>query len=156
MVATKGKPNFTEGPIFFRLLLFTLPIVASALLTTFYHMADNIVVGQFSGDDNALAAVGQCGSYSTLLSNLLFGISAGGSVAVAQLFGANKREEMSRSVHTSIVLALIMGFALMLFGIFVSRPILSYHRREESRGYTRQGSYVYDDHIPWKACSLGI
>ncbi len=121
----KGKPNFTEGPIFTRLLLFTLPIIASALLTTFYHMADNIVVGQFSGDENALGAVGQTGAYSGLLSNLVFGISAGGGVVVAQLFGANKREEMSRSIHTSILLALMMGVALMVFGLVASRPILS-------------------------------
>ena len=125
MVVKKGKPNFTEGPIFFRLLLFTLPIIASALLTTVYHMADNIVVGQFSGDENALAAVGQTGAYSGLLSNILFGISAGGGVSLAQLFGAKKREEMSRSLHTSMALAILLGLALMAFALFASRPILS-------------------------------
>lgn len=122
---TRGKPNFTEGPIFWRLLLFTLPIIASALLTTFYHMADNIVIGQFSGDENALAAIGQTSAYSSLLSNLVFGISGGGAVVVAQLFGANKREEMSRSIHTSISLAVIIGLVIMTFGLVFSRTILS-------------------------------
>lgn len=143
MVVSKGKPNFTEGPIFSRLLLFTFPIIATALLTTFYHMADNIVVGQFSGDENALAAVGQTGAYSSLLSNILFGISAGGGVVVAQLFGANRREEMKRSIHTSIVLAFLMGVVMLLIGLFASRGILSMIIAEKNQAALLDKSTLY-------------
>lgn len=125
MVVRKGKPNFTEGPIFMRLLLFTLPIIATSLLQVAYNMADNIVVGQFSGDDTALAAVGQTSSYNSLMINLIIGISAGAGVVVAQLFGANRKKELSRSIHTAMTISVIIGLALMLFGLVASRPILS-------------------------------
>ena len=48
MIATKKKLNFTEGPMFFRIFTFALPIMLTGVLQILYNMADNIVVGQFS------------------------------------------------------------------------------------------------------------
>lgn len=125
MVVTKGKPNFTEGPIFVRLLLFTLPIIATSLLQVLYNMADNIVVGQFSGDPDALAAVGQTSSYSNLLINILIGISAGAGVVVAQLYGANMRNELKKAIHTAMTLSLILGIGIFAIAMLVTPWVLS-------------------------------
>ncbi len=125
MVETKRKQNFTDGPIFLRLLVFTLPIIATSLLQVAYNMADSIVVGQFSGDDSALAAVGQTSAYNGFLINLIIGISIGTGVVVAQLFGAERRRELSRAIHTSMTFSVIFGGALCLLGLVLSRPILS-------------------------------
>lgn len=125
MVTAKGKLNFTEGPIFVRLLLFTLPIIATSLLQVVYNMADNIVVGQFSGDPDALAAVGQTSSFSNLLINILIGISAGAGVVVAQLFGAGRRDELKKAIHTSMTLSLILGVGLFAVAMAVTPWVLS-------------------------------
>ena len=125
MVTAKGKPNFTEGPIFTRLLLFTLPIIATSLLQVLYNMADNIVVGQFSGDPDALAAVGQTSAYTNLLINILIGISAGAGVVVAQLYGAMRRDELKKAIHTAMALSLILGAGLLLLGLAVTPWVLS-------------------------------
>ena len=69
----KIKKNFTEGPIFFRILFFTVPIMLTGLLQLCYNMADNMVVGRFSGDPLALAAVGCTSSFNNLIINLLLG-----------------------------------------------------------------------------------
>ena len=143
MVVRRGRPNFTEGPIFTRLLLFTLPIIASSLLQVAYNMADNIVVGQFSGDPNALAAVGQTSAYNSLLINLILGISMGAGVVTAQLFGANRREELSRCIHTSMVLSGIIGIALAAMGLLVSRSVLSLIISEENRALLLDKSTLY-------------
>ena len=125
MLAKKGKPNFTEGPIFWRLLLFTLPIVATGLLQVMYNMADNIVVGQFSGDHQALAAVGQTGTFNTFIVNFFIGLSAGAGIVCAQLFGANRRAELSRAIHTSMTLSIIFGVALAGIAAIIARPMLA-------------------------------
>lgn len=143
MVVRKGKPNFTEGPIFFRLLLFTLPIIATSLLQVAYNMADNIVVGQFSGDEYALAAVGQTSAYNGLLINLIIGISAGAGVVVAQIYGANRRAELSRSIHTAMTLSLIVGGILCVFGLLASRPILSLIISEQNHEFLLDKSTLY-------------
>ena len=66
--------DFTEGPIFKKLIIFTLPIIATSLLQQLYTTADQIVVGKFSGD-TALAAVGSTGYVTNLIVNLFMGMS---------------------------------------------------------------------------------
>ncbi len=54
----KTKLNLTEGSLFVPMLTFVLPIMITGILQILYNMADNIVVGRFSGDPTALAAEG--------------------------------------------------------------------------------------------------
>ena len=89
-VLTKtGKRDFTQGPIFSKMITFTIPIILTALLQLCYNMADNIVVGKFSGEEFALAAVGATGPLNNLIINLLMGIGGGGAIVIAHLFGAS-------------------------------------------------------------------
>ena len=93
--AIDKKRRITEGPIFTRLLLFSLPIMASGLLQVAYNMADNIVVGKFSDNANAIAAVGATGSICNLLICLVLGLSVGSSVVVSQYIGAKNARGIS-------------------------------------------------------------
>ena len=124
MLATKKKLNFTEGPMFFRILTFALPIMLTGILQILYNMADNIVVGQFSGDPHALGAVGSTSSLNNLIISLIIGISAGTGVVVAQLIGARRDKDVSRAVHTALVFSLFAGLAFGALGITISRPVL--------------------------------
>ena len=74
----------------------------SGILQLLYNMADRIVIGRFAGDPNALAAVGCTGSINNLIVNFLIGVSVGCSAIIAQYYGAKKKHELSRTVHTSI------------------------------------------------------
>ena len=121
----KTKTAFTEGPLFFKVLLFALPIMATGILQILYNMADNIVVGKFSGDAYALAAVGCTSSLTSLIVNLLFGVASGTSVVVSQAYGAKDRDRVERAVHTSMTFALIGGIAFMILGLIVARPALN-------------------------------
>ena len=120
----KRRKNFTEGPIFFRMLLFSLPIMATGILQIFYSMADNIVVGQFSGDPNALGAVGSTSSLTNLTVNLLFGMAGGAAVVIAQSFGAGDDRVVSRTVHTALGFSLVGGIFFGALGFALSRPVL--------------------------------
>ena len=61
-MSTRGtKRDLTSGPLFFKITLFALPIMLTGFLQIAYNMADNIIVGRFSHDPNALAAVGCTG-----------------------------------------------------------------------------------------------
>lgn len=118
------KKNFVEGPLFFKIFTYAAPIMLTSILQIVYNMADNIVVGQFSGDPLALAAVGCTGSLTGLIVNLLIGISGGTGVIVAQAYGAKNHDMVSRAVHTSVGFALVGGLVFMIFGLLISRPAL--------------------------------
>ncbi len=94
----------------------------TGILQALYNMADNIVVGKFSGDTNALAALGSTSSLTNLILNVLMGIAAGTSVVVSQAFGAKQDRLLSRAVHTSLSFSLIAGLIFMTVAFLVSRP----------------------------------
>ncbi|MBQ8320836.1 MAG: MATE family efflux transporter [Clostridia bacterium] len=121
---SKTKQSLTEGPIFTRMALYVLPIMLTGILQLLYNMADHMVVGQFSGDTTALAAVGSTASLTNLIVNLFMGITAGAGVIVARNYGAKDYDTLSRAVHTSMLFALIGGIAFSLIGIGVSAPAL--------------------------------
>jgi putative MATE family efflux protein len=122
LVTTKKRTDFTEGPIFFKILLYTLPIMATGLLQHMYNMADNIVVGKFSGDVNALGAVGSTASFTSLIINIMLGLAGGVSVLISQSYGGKRYDILSRGVHTAMTFSLIIGVSLSCIGVLISRP----------------------------------
>ena len=101
MVKAKTKPNFTEGGMFFRILTFTIPIILTNLIQQLYSTADQIVLGQFSGNANAIGAIGSTSAMTSFVLNILLGCSVGASVMVAQSIGAKDDVAISRAVHTA-------------------------------------------------------
>ena len=110
--------------MFWRITTFALPLMLTGIIQIFYNMADNIVVGQFSGDPYALGAVGSTSSFSNLILTLLLGMSIGAGVIVAQSYGAKNDGMLSNTVHTALTFALFGGIAFMLIGLVISEPVL--------------------------------
>lgn len=125
MLKTRKKYDFTKGPIFWNLFKYTIPLMLTSTLQVFYNMADHAVVGKWSGNPLALAAVGSTTSMTSLLVNLMVGIATGAGVIVAQSLGARDNDTLSRTVHTSISFAAILGLAFSLLGLVASRGALT-------------------------------
>ena len=121
----KTKRNLTEGPIFMPMIQFVIPIILTGMLQMCYNMADNIVVGRFSGDELALAAVGSTTSLSNLILNLLMGIAGGAGVVIAQSYGAKDYDKMSRAAHTSATFSFIGGIFFCILGLIIAKPALT-------------------------------
>lgn len=123
MASRKRDLDMCNGPLFRKILTFSLPIMAMNILQLLFNTADMVVVGRFSGS-KALAAVGSTGSLINLLVTLFMGLSVGTSVVVAQDYGANKLKDVSRSVHTSIAISIIGGIIVMIVGCTFCKPLL--------------------------------
>ena len=113
----------TEGPVLGKIILFTLPVMASGVLQLLFNAADVAVVGQFAGDA-ALAAVGSCGALINLIINLFIGLSVGAGVVAAQDLGAKRYDEVGKLVSTSLTASMIGGVIVMVFGIVMAEPLL--------------------------------
>ena len=81
--------DMCSGPLFPKILRFTIPLMASSILQLLFNAADMVVVGQFAGN-TALAAVGANAALINLLTNLFIGFSVGANVLVAQFYGAGR------------------------------------------------------------------
>lgn len=119
------KAYITEGPMFWRIFTFAIPLMLTGILQLVYNMADHIVVGQFSGDTTALAAVGSTASLTNLVLNLVFGIGGGASVVIAQFYGAGDEGRVSRGVHTAMTASAVLGLVFGTIGYLVSEPALA-------------------------------
>ena len=115
--------DMCNGPLFGKILLFTLPLMLSGILQLLFNAADVVVVGRFAGNE-ALAAVGSTGSLTNLLVNLFIGLSVGANVLVARYYGGRQEEEVSQTVHTAILVSVVGGILLAVIGIVAARPLL--------------------------------
>lgn len=115
--------DMTEGPLLKKIILYTLPIVLTGVLQLLFNAADLVVVGRF-GSDTSVAAVGATSSIITLITNLFIGLSVGAGVSVAHGLGAGKSDEVHRTVHTAVPIALVSGVILTVVGVFGSRFFL--------------------------------
>ena len=116
--------NMCEGPLFSKIVVYSVPLILSGVLQLLFNAADTIVVGRFAGSE-ALAAVGSTGSLINLLTNVFMGLSIGANVLIARYYGAGREKDASKAVHTSILLSIISGFILMILGILAARPLLT-------------------------------
>ena len=115
--------DMLHGAILPKLLRFAVPLTLSTMLQLLFNAADVVVVGRWAGD-NSLAAVGSNTSLIALLTNMFLGLSIGANILAARYFGAHEDEELSKTVHTSILLSLYSGVFLTVVGILGARTIL--------------------------------
>jgi len=117
------KIDMCSGPILSKMMLFAVPLMFSSILQLLFNAADIVVVGRFAGD-NSMAAVGSVASLVNLLVNFFMGLSVGANVMAARYFAAKNDNELSKTVHTSIVVSLIGGVILSFVGFFFSKSLL--------------------------------
>ena len=112
-----------NGTIMDKLISFSIPLMLSGILQLMFNAVDIVVVGRFSGSE-ALAAVGSTTALINVFTNLFIGISLGANVLAARFYASGKDEEMSETVHTSILLALISGIIMAFLGVIFARICL--------------------------------
>lgn len=125
MADKKYEIDMLNGPIFSRIVRFSVPMVISGILQLLFNAADIIVVGNFDGE-KALAAVGSTTSLIILIINLFIGLSVGANVVAAKHFGAGQRKDVYQTVHTSMAMSIYIGLALMAVGVIFSGLFLEW------------------------------
>ena len=112
----------TSGAIIPNVLRFIFPLILTHLLQQLYHSADVAVAG-LSSEPDAVGAIGSTGSYLALIRNLFIGFSVGSNVVISRSIGAGDKEDLSRSVHTSISMGLLFGVLGGLLGCAFAYPV---------------------------------
>lgn len=116
----------TNGSILPKIVIFSLPLILSGILQLAFNAADLIVVGQYSEESTALAAIGNTAPLINFFVNVIIGVSVGSNVIVARYIGAEKPKEVHDAVHTSIAVCILLGVIVGILGFIFSKPILSW------------------------------
>ena len=115
--------RLTEGPIGQQMIRLAMPIFLGNLFQQLYNTADTLIVGNLLGNQ-ALAAVSSSGSLIFLLIGLFNGIGAGAGVVIARFFGAQDEDRLSKSIHTTLAIALVSALLMTAGGVLLSPQIL--------------------------------
>ena len=117
--------DMCNGPIAMPMLRYTIPIFLTGLLQRFFVAADMILAGQLgtSGSD-AVAAVGSTTVLTGMLIGFFIGCSSGSAVAVSHALGEGNHKLTKQTVHSAILLSVVVGAVIMLVGLISSKYIL--------------------------------
>ncbi len=119
----KYEMDMCHGPLFSKVLHFSVPLILSNLAALLFTAADLVILGQFTTSDD-MAAVGASCGFIVLMLNLFWGIAAGVNVLAARYTGAKDPEKVSKTVHTSIAVAAVGGIIMGIISYLLTDPIL--------------------------------
>ena len=117
--------DMCNGNLFIKIIQFCIPLILMGILSLLFNTADLIVVSNFSGDEDALGAVGSTTSLVNFSINVFMGLSVGTNVVCARYIGAKDYNSASRVVHTSILLSAIIGTLVGLIGFLLTDQLLT-------------------------------
>lgn len=101
-----------ERRTFYRqLCAIALPVAFQNLLTTTASMVDTIMLSQLG--ENAVAAVGLCAQFSSLMFSCYWGFVGGGMLFMSQYWGAKDEDGVCRSFGLTLAFMLTVG---LIFG----------------------------------------
>lgn len=115
--------DMLHGPLWGKIFVFTIPLIASGILQQSFNAVDVAMVGRYS-TSQAIAAVGSNGPIISILVNLFLGIAVGANVVIANYLGHRDHNAVRRSISTVAIIALLSGMVLLGLGVCLARPIL--------------------------------
>lgn len=112
----KNDVNMTEGSIIRHLVVFAAPLLVGNIFQQLYNTVDTWVVGNYVSNE-AFSAVGTVGPIINMLIGFFLGLSSGAGVVISQYYGAGRTEEVRKTVHTSLMMTILLGLLFTGLGI---------------------------------------
>ncbi len=105
--------DLTQGPIFQRLIYFSLPMIAGNLLQQLYNLVDTFVVGRYVGSD-ALAAVGSVYTLMTFITSIIIGLCMGSGALFSESYGRQDSNRLKQDIFHSFIFILAVTVLVYL------------------------------------------
>ena len=110
--------DMTQGSVVGHLVRFAIPLLLGNLFQQLYNTVDLWVVGRYVSNE-AYSAVGTVTPIINMLIGFFLGLASGAGVVISQYYGAKKEEQVRQTVHTSLVMTVILGIVLTVVGILI-------------------------------------
>lgn len=120
---SKIEKDLTRGSVIKQLWFFALPFMISNIVQSFYNIADMFIVGKFGGPIG-ISAVNIGGQVTFLITNIVIGLSVGGTVVIGQFMGAKDRKSVLESISTMMVALFVAAIIITISMILLTDPIL--------------------------------
>ena len=140
VISKKNDMDMLHGSIMDKIIMFALPAAMSGILQQLLNAVDVAIVGRYAGG-SALAAVGTNGEVINFIINLIIGISMGSNVLISNYIGSGNLGRVKKAVHTTLVLAGIIGLLCLVLGQ-LSTDFILHFINVPSEIYAAAGLYL--------------
>lgn len=132
--------DYTKGSIPKQLFFFMIPFMLSNALQVLYSAVDMVIVGRFVGSAG-LAAVAQGSQIVNFAVMFFMGFSTGGQTLIAQILGAQKKQELNKVIGTLFTSVFSLGLVFSIALASLRVPILTLINMPPE-GFDMAASYV--------------
>ena len=139
--------DMTQGSVFKKMVLFTLPVMLANALQLCYGLVDMVIVGKFVGSAG-LSAITIGSQVFNLMATLCIGFSVGGQVFISQIIGGKEYRKLNQTIGTVFTLVGVLGLLMTLIGFVFSVPVLRLMNTPEE-SFEMAKAYM-------KVCSGGV
>lgn len=119
----KFENDLSKGNVVKQLIIFALPFLLSNLIQTLYSVVDMIVVGQYAGPAS-MSGVNIGSQVTFLITNMVFGLSVGATVLIAQYLGAGNRKALKETIGTLLSTLIVLAVVITISMIALQEPLL--------------------------------
>lgn len=116
--------DMTTGSCLHNILIFAVPLFISNFFQQCYNIGDTMIASHNLGE-SALAAIGLCGSITSLVIGFANGMNSGFGILIARAFGAGDQEKMKEAVAWTLVLNLSISCIFTVITLLLSEQLLA-------------------------------
>ena len=131
LIRPRRDLDMTEGSIIRHLITFAFPLLIGNIFQQLYNTVDTWVVGNYVSNE-AFSAVGTVGPIINMLIGFFLGLSSGAGVVISQYYGAKKYDRVQDTVHTAILMTLILAVIFTFLGIGMAPFMIRFMKTPES------------------------
>ncbi|MBQ8013963.1 MAG: MATE family efflux transporter [Treponema sp.] len=107
-----------------------IPIILQNLLQTFVNMMDTIMVGRLGSVP--IAAVGLGNQIFFMLNMVVFGVSSGCSIFIAQFWGAKNLSGIRKTFGFMLIVCFFVSLVFLAGGTLIPEKLLSFYTKDEA------------------------
>jgi len=115
--------DMTQGSIIKHIITFAFPLLLGNLFQQLYNTVDTWVLGNYVSNE-AYSAVGAVAPVVNMLIGAFMGFASGAGVVISQYYGAGRYDQVEKTVHTAIVLTLILSVIFTAIGLLLTPVML--------------------------------
>lgn len=123
IIEEKAIPKIDRKEFLKMILAVVLPISMQYLIATTLNMADTVMVSSLG--DAAIAAVGLINQYVYFFYVIIFGLSTGAAIFLAQYYGRGKLDHLNKQFTVLVILSLIFGTLFTIISLAFTNDILN-------------------------------
>lgn len=115
--------DLTKGNLFLKIPKFVLPLMLTTIFQLLYTTIDLWCVSTFGDGAISMSAIGSNNALINLIVTVLVSLATGANVCISMAKGSGDQKRANRILHTSLIVAVVGGVGVGLFGFFMA-PIL--------------------------------